>query len=97
MTYRDLMYKATRMINNNEITLGEYENLTRPLDREIDEENKEVIAILEDIEKTMKNKRDTFFTSHKLIERGYEFAVSDLGYVIRDKINALGKEHNDKS
>ena len=38
MTYRELLYKATRLINNNEITIGEYEEMTKPLDREVEQE-----------------------------------------------------------
>ena len=38
MTYRELFYKATRLINNDQITLGEYEEMTKPLDREIEQE-----------------------------------------------------------
>ena len=38
MTYRELFYKATRLINNDKITLGEYEEMTKPLDREIEQE-----------------------------------------------------------
>jgi hypothetical protein len=38
MTYRELFYKATRLINNNKITLGEYEEMTKPLDREVEQE-----------------------------------------------------------
>ena len=38
MTYRKLFYKATRLINKGEITLGEYEEMTKPLDREIEQE-----------------------------------------------------------
>lgn len=39
MTYRELFYKATRLINKNEITLGEYEEMTKPLDREVEQES----------------------------------------------------------
>ncbi len=35
MTHRELLYKATRLINKNEITLGEYEEMTKPLDEEV--------------------------------------------------------------
>lgn len=35
MTYRQLLYKAQRLLNHNEITLGEYEKMTKPLDEEI--------------------------------------------------------------
>lgn len=35
MTYRDLLYKAQRLINHNEITLGEYDEMTKPLDEEV--------------------------------------------------------------
>lgn len=38
MTYRELDYKATRLLDNAEITLGEYEKMTKPLDREIEQE-----------------------------------------------------------
>ena len=38
MTYRELLYKATRLINNSEITIGEYEEMTKPLDREVEQE-----------------------------------------------------------
>lgn len=38
MTYRELLYKATRLINNNKITIGEYEEMTKPLDREVEQE-----------------------------------------------------------
>ena len=37
MTYRELLYKAQKLINHNEITLGEYDEMTKPLDREIEE------------------------------------------------------------
>lgn len=35
MTYRELLYKAQRLINHNEITLGEYDEMTKPLDEEV--------------------------------------------------------------
>lgn len=35
MTYRELLYKAQRLINKNEITLGEYDEMTKPLDEEV--------------------------------------------------------------
>lgn len=35
MTYRELLYKAQRLINRNEITLGEYDEMTKPLDEEV--------------------------------------------------------------
>lgn len=38
MTYRELFYKATRLLDNDKITLGEYEEMTKPLDREVDQE-----------------------------------------------------------
>ena len=38
MTYRELFYKATRLIDKGKITLGEYEEMTKPLDREIEQE-----------------------------------------------------------
>lgn len=38
MTYRDLLYKATRLCDKGEITLGEYEKMTKPLDREVEQE-----------------------------------------------------------
>jgi hypothetical protein len=38
MTYRELFYKATRLIDKGDITLGEYEEMTKPLDREIEQE-----------------------------------------------------------
>lgn len=38
MTYRELFYKAQMLTDNNKITLGEYEEMTKPLDREIEQE-----------------------------------------------------------
>ena len=38
MTYRELFYKAKMLTDNNKITLGEYEEMTKPLDREIEQE-----------------------------------------------------------
>lgn len=35
MTYRELLYKVQRLINHNEITLGEYDKMTKPLDEEV--------------------------------------------------------------
>ena len=35
MTYRELLYKAQRLINHGEITLGEYVEMTKALDEEI--------------------------------------------------------------
>lgn len=35
MTYRELFYKATRLIDKGDITLGEYEEMTKPLDEEV--------------------------------------------------------------
>lgn len=40
MTYRELDYKATRLLDNGKITLGEYEEMTKPLDREVEQEPK---------------------------------------------------------
>lgn len=40
MTYRELLYKATRLCDKGEITLGEYEEMTKPLDREVEQEPK---------------------------------------------------------
>lgn len=39
MIYRELFYKATRLINKGDITLGEYEEITKPLDREIEQKS----------------------------------------------------------
>ena len=38
MTYRDLWHKASILLDKGEITLGEYEKMTKPLDREIEQE-----------------------------------------------------------
>lgn len=38
MTYRELFYKAKMLTDNSKITLGEYEEMTKPLDREIEQE-----------------------------------------------------------
>lgn len=35
MTYRELYEKATRKLEKSEITLGEYEKITKALDREV--------------------------------------------------------------
>lgn len=35
MTYRELLYKAQRLINQDKITLGEYDEMTKPLDEEV--------------------------------------------------------------
>lgn len=35
MTYRELLHKAQRLIYHNQITSGEYDEMTKPLDREI--------------------------------------------------------------
>ena len=35
MTYRELYEKADRLLDKGELTLGEYDKMTRPLDREI--------------------------------------------------------------
>lgn len=43
MTYRDLLYKAQRLINHNEITLGEYDKMTKPLDEEVRKVGKWII------------------------------------------------------
>lgn len=48
MTYRELFYKANRLIANNKITLGEYEEMTKPLDREIEQESKTGHWIIKD-------------------------------------------------
>ena len=36
MTYRDLFSHAQWKLDHNEITLGEYEEMTKPLNREVD-------------------------------------------------------------
>ena len=58
MTYQDLYEKAIRLLDNGEITIGEYEEMIKPLKREICEwipvserppkENGKYIASLED-------------------------------------------------
>lgn len=35
MTYRELYDNTFKMLENNEITLGEYEEMTKPLDDEV--------------------------------------------------------------
>ena len=35
MTYRELLYKAQRLVNQDKITLGEYDEMTKPLDEEV--------------------------------------------------------------
>lgn len=40
MTYRELYEKATRQLEKSEITLGEYEEMTKPLDEEIHKKGK---------------------------------------------------------
>ena len=35
MTYRELYEKATRQLEHSEMTLGEYEKMTKPLDEEV--------------------------------------------------------------
>ena len=57
MTYRELDYKATRLLDNGKITLGEYEEMTKPLDREVEQEptakeNLAVAELGEDLRKT---------------------------------------------
>ena len=37
MTYRELYDKATRQLEKSEITLGEYEEMTKALDEEIED------------------------------------------------------------
>lgn len=37
MTYLELYQKAERLLNDNKITLGEYEKMIEPLEREISE------------------------------------------------------------
>lgn len=36
MTYLELYEKASRMLDNNEITLGEYEEMIKPLEAEVE-------------------------------------------------------------
>lgn len=36
MTYRELFDKANRLVDAGEITLGEYNEMTNPLDREVE-------------------------------------------------------------
>ena len=38
MTYRDLWHRASILFDNGKITLGEYEKMTKPLDREVEQE-----------------------------------------------------------
>lgn len=37
MTYLELYHKAGRLLDSNKITLGEYEKMIEPLEREINE------------------------------------------------------------
>lgn len=39
MTYRDLWHRASILFDNGKITLGEYEKMTKPLDREVEQES----------------------------------------------------------
>lgn len=36
MTYRELFFKANRLVDEGEITLGEYDEMTKPLDRDVE-------------------------------------------------------------
>ena len=37
MAYKELFYKATRLIEHHQITIGEYDEMTKPLDREVEQ------------------------------------------------------------
>lgn len=36
MTYRELLHKSARLFDRGKITVGEYEEMTKPLDRDIE-------------------------------------------------------------
>lgn len=47
MTYRELLYKSVKLLDSGKITIGEYEHMTKPLDRQVDS----IYLIREEIEK----------------------------------------------
>lgn len=55
MTYRKLFSKAIKLINQGEITLGEYEEMIKPLDREVEQESviDKVYAEIEELQQAM--------------------------------------------
>lgn len=36
MTYRELIHKSARLLNRRKITVDEYEEMTKPLDRDVE-------------------------------------------------------------
>ncbi|MBP3889360.1 MAG: hypothetical protein J6F30_17180 [Cellulosilyticum sp.] len=80
MTYRDLLYKATRLCDKGEITLGEYEEMTKPLDREVEQEPI-LDKIRAEIEKLRPNLRPEQMTD-------YDYAMVD---VVNDIVAIIDK------
>lgn len=98
MTYRELFYKATRLINNDQITLGEYEEMTKPLDREIEQEdilNKLRVEINKNIEQE-DFARSVFLYEEKDLDRANKcVGILEAYKKVLDMINNLLKENKD--
>lgn len=74
MTYRELLYKATRLIDKGEITLGEYEEMTKPLDRDVEQESvlNKIRAEIMDFEEELFHRPNTDYTDYAAVRHCVE-------------------------
>lgn len=81
MTYRDLLYKATRLCDKGEITLGEYEEMTKPLDREVEQE-----PILDKIRAEILEEKECAYADFE------RYKVDYLGQDWKDALDSLPQD-----
>lgn len=70
MTYRELLLQAELKLDHNDITLGEFEQMIAPLNREVDvlDKIKEEILLRDKNVKDVRTDGHCFFTAEEIFE-----------------------------
>lgn len=86
MTYIELLRIADQKLNNNEITLGEYEEMIKPLEREVIDK-----SVLEDIKAEIQKLNPNNVLPDRLTD--YDYVMAEVFYDILSIIDEhIGKE-----
>ena len=78
MTYIEILRIADQKLNNNEITLGEYEEMIKPLGREVIDK-----SVLEDIKAEIETEKESMIQHN---------GTTDLGLALEIIDKHIGKE-----
>ena len=87
MTYYELYQEAEYQLEHNKITLGEFEKMIEPLNREVETQTNTTESVLEDIKaeiiKNIENTKD--YEDEALFNSGLKFALEIIDSHISGK------------